>query len=94
MILTAIGVYSMNTRDPEAIAAREQIREITSGYPEILQMHGFYMDRAEKTIRFDIVISFDAKDRSAVCRKVYEQVQEAFPEYALQITMDTDFSEE
>ena len=94
VILTAVGVYSNNTRDPEASAAQEQIRGIISGFPEILQMHGFYMDRAEKEIRFDIVVSFDAKDRSAVYQKVCEQVQEAFPDYRLQITPDTDFSEE
>ncbi len=94
VILSAIGVYSMNTKDPEAAAARERIREIVSGFPEILQMHGFHMDQDEKSIRFDFVISFDAKDRSAVYQKVCERVGEAFPDYRLQITMDTDFSEE
>ena len=94
VLLTAVGVYSMNTKDPEAVAAREQVREIISGFPEILQMHGFYMERDAKAIRFDVVISFDAKDRGAVYRKVCEQVQEAFPDYTLQVTMDTDFSEE
>ncbi len=94
VVLAAVGVYSMNTRDPGAVKAREQIREIVSGFPEILQMHGFYMDQDEKTIRFDFVISFDAKDRRAVYREVCEQVQKTFPDYRLQITMDTDFSEE
>ena len=94
VLLTAIGVYSMNTRDPEAAAAREKVREIVSGFPEILQMHGFYMDRAEKTIRFDIIVSFDAKDRGAVYGQILGQVQEAFPDYRLQVIMDTDFSEE
>lgn len=94
VILTAVGVYSINTKDPEAVAAREQVREIVSGFPEILQMHGFYIDRDEKTVRFDVVVSFDAKDRGAVYQKVCEKVQEAFPEYRLQVTMDTDFSEE
>ena len=94
VILAAVGVYSMNTKDPEAVAAREQVRQIIAGFPEILQMHGFYIDRTEKAIRFDIVISFDAKDRGEVYRKVCEQVQESFPDYSLQVTMDTDFSEE
>ena len=94
VILTAVGVYSMNTLDPETVAAREQVGGIVSGFPEILQMHGFYMDREEKMLRFDIVISFDAKDRGAVYRAVCEQVQAAFPGYRLQVTMDTDFSEE
>lgn len=94
VLLTAVGVYSMNTKDPDAVAAREQVREIIAGFPEILQMHGFYLDQAEKAIRFDFVISFDAKDRWEVYRKVCEQVQEIFPDYSLQVTMDTDFSEE
>ena len=94
VILTAVGVYSINTRDPEAVAAREQVRQVISGFPEILQMHGFHLDQAEKAIRFDIVVSFDAKDRGAVYREVCEKVWELFPGYTLQVTMDTDFSEE
>ena len=94
VILTAIGVYSMNTKDPEAVAAREQVSGIVAGYPEILQMHGFYLDTQGKTIRFDIVVSFDAKDRSAVYQEICEKVEEAYPGYRLLVTMDTDFSEE
>ena len=94
VLLTGISVYSMNTKDPEAVAARERVREIVSGFPELLQMHGFHLDQAEKSIRFDVVVSFDAKDRKAVHRALCEQVQSAFPDYRLQITTDTDFSEE
>lgn len=93
VLLTAIGVYSLNTRDPEAVAAREQVRAIAEGHPYVLQMHGFYLDRQEKTLRFDIVVSFDAEDRSAVYREVCAAVQELYPDYTLQIAMDTDFSE-
>ena len=56
-------------------------------------MHGFYLDKEEKTIRFDIVVSFDAKDRSQVYREVCENVQNEYPDYSLQIAMDIDFSE-
>ena len=94
VLLTAIGIYAINTRDPEAVVAREQIQEIVSGFPEILQMHGFYLNQAAKIIRFDIVVSFDAEDRNAVYQKICERVQEAFPDYRLQIIQDTDFSEE
>ena len=93
VILTAIGVYSMNTKDPEAAAAREAVANLATTVPHVLQMHGFYLDEAAKTLRFDIVVSFDAQDRNAVYREVYERVQKAYPGYALQITMDTDFSE-
>ena len=94
IILTAVGVYSFNTTDPEAAAAREKVTAIVMAEPHVLQMHGFYLDKAAKTIRFDIVVSFDAKDRRKVYQQVSEKVQAAYPDYALQVTMDTDFSEE
>ena len=94
VILTAVGVYSVNTKDPEAIEVRERVRELVLGSQYVIQMHGFYVDRVEKTMRFDMVISFDAKDRSEVYRQVLAKVQNAFPDYMLQVTMDTDFSEE
>lgn len=94
VILTAIGVYSVNTKNPEAVAARKRISGIVMGSKYVLQMHGFYFDTVEKTIRFDVVVSFDAKDRLAVYKEVWSAVQEAYPDYTLQINMDTDFSEE
>ena len=94
VILTAIGVYSQNTKDPEAAAARKAVSELVIGQPYVLQMHGFNIDREAKTMRFDIVVSFDAPDRSAVYRNITERVQSAYPDYRLQVIMDTDFSEE
>ena len=94
VLLTAIGVYSVNTADPEAIEAREKVREIVMANPYVLQMHAFYLDKAEKTVRFDIVVSFEAKDRTQVYREIHDKVQEAFPGYSMQIAMDTDFTEE
>ena len=94
VLLTAIGVYSVNTGDPEAIEAREKVREIVMANPYVLQMHAFYLDKAEKTVRFDIVVSFEAKDRTQVYREIHDKVQEAFPGYTMQIAMDTDFTEE
>ena len=93
VILTAIGVYSINTKDPEAVKARNEISRIIMDHPYVLQMHGFYMDRKEKTIRFDVVISFDAPDRSRAVREICEKVQPAYPDYELQIALDRDFSE-
>jgi cation diffusion facilitator family transporter len=94
VILTAIGVYSVNTKDPEAVEAREKVTGIVMSHEHVLQIHGFYYDKAEKTIRFDFVVSFDAPDRRKVYQDVCEAVQKAYPDYTLQVAMDTDFSEE
>ena len=94
VILTAIGVYSVNTKDEEIMQAKRQVEEIVFSHDHVRQMHGFYLIRESQTMRFDIVISFDAKDRRAVYAKVVADVQKAFPDYHLQAAMDTDFAEE
>ena len=94
VILTAIGVYSVNTRDSEVMETRKKVSEIVFSNPYVRQMHGFYLSKDVKNMRFDIVVSFDAPDRRAVYRDVLCAVQDAFPEYTLQVAMDTDFAED
>ena len=94
VILTAIGVYSMNTRDEEIIETQKKVREIVFSHQYVKQMHGFYLIKDQKAMRFDIVVSFDAEDRKAVYEDVLADVQQAFPDYTLQVAMDTDFAEE
>ena len=92
VILTAVGVYSMNTKDTEISETRKAVRDIAMAHEYVKGMHGFYLDRAKKSIRFDVVISFDAEDRKAVYTSVVEDVQKAFPDYELRIAMDLDLS--
>ena len=94
VILTAIGVYSVNTKDEEVIRAKQQVEEIVFSHEHIREMHGFYLLKDRKTMRFDIVISFDAGDRKKLYNEVVADVQKAFPDYELQVAMDTDFTEE
>ena len=93
VILTAIGVYSVNTKDEENIRIREKVREIALSHEHVRQIHGFYLDQDEKTMRFDVVISFNAGDRREVYTQVVADVQQAFPDYQLQVAMDMDFAE-
>lgn len=91
--LTAIGVYSVNTRDPYVAEIREKVKETVLSRPYIREMHGFHLDPAAKEIRFDAVVSFDAPDRKAAYRETVEAARRLYPEYTFQIAMDTDFSE-
>ena len=93
VILTAIGVYSINTQDDEAKAIERKVREIVFSHEYILQMHGFYLTIETNTIRLDVVVSFDAPDRREVYKAIVSDVQKAFPDHKLQIALDTDFSE-
>ncbi len=94
VILTGIGVYSVNTKDEETINIRQKVKEIVLSHEYVTQMHGFYLQKEQKAIRFDVVVSFDAGDRRAVCNEVIADVQKAFPDYKLQVALDADFSED
>ena len=94
VLLTAIGVYSTNTKDPDVIRIRQAVQKIVFAHEHVRQMHGFYVLKDRKEMRFDVVISFDAGDRHAVYKEVIEDVHRAFPDYQLQVALDTDFSEE
>ncbi len=93
VILTAIGVYSLNTKNEKAVGMRNEISSLVLSKEHVLQMHGFYVNEEKKTIRFDVIVSFDAKDRRAVYDEICSEVAALYPDYSLEIVLDTDFSE-
>lgn len=48
VLLTAIGVYSVNTKDKEVIEKQKQVKEIALRQKYIRQIHGFYLIEKEK----------------------------------------------
>ena len=56
-------------------------------------MHGFYIDEKEKSISFDIIIDFKIKNREEVYRKIYDEVQNKYKDYEIEITLDVDISD-
>ena len=93
VILTAIGVYSVNTKNDYAAKVRDDVSKIVFKNEYALQMHGLYLNEEKKTIRFDVVVSFDAPDRKEVYQNIVKEVNKKYPDYTLQIALDTDFSD-
>lgn len=94
VLLTAIGVYSVNTKDKEVIEKQKQVKEIALRQKYIRQIHGFYLIENEKKMRFDLVVSFDAENRMVAFKEAIAKIQKAFPGYRIYATMDADFTEE
>ena len=92
VILTGIGVYSYNTGGGEAAQMRNQVQEIVLRHDWALQLHGFYADLEEKTIRFDVVLSFDIGPQEAL-EVLCGEIQELYPDYKIQIVPDVDISD-
>ncbi|MBR3298118.1 MAG: cation transporter [Clostridia bacterium] len=92
IILTGIGVYSFNTSDDEAARMRNAVQKAVLSHDWALQMHGFYADSEKKTLRFDVVVSFDAPRREAM-ETLYREIGEMYPEYELLIIPDADVAD-
>jgi divalent metal cation (Fe/Co/Zn/Cd) transporter len=91
--MSAVGIYSVNTKQDSARVIREKVSEIVLSHKEIIQMHGFYIDETEKTMRFDIIVSFDSLNMQQLFTHVVDDVKEAFPDYDVQVQFDTDISD-
>jgi len=91
--LSAIGIYSHNSDKSEAAKYIEKIKEITDEYKDVLQIHGFYVNKTDKLIKFDIIISFDAKDRESQYKEIFEKVSRKFPGFNVHINLDADMSD-
>lgn len=93
VVLTAIGIYSLNSTDKLAIKIKNTIEELVLMNPYILQKHGFYFNREDASVRFDLVVSFDAKDRKQIFENVVSKIQQHYPEYKIEAVMDTEYSD-
>ncbi|MBQ7277973.1 MAG: cation transporter [Clostridia bacterium] len=92
VILTGIGLYSFNTKDDEAAMIQNRVTNLVMSHEWALQMHGFYADTAKKTLRFDVVLSFDVVPRTAI-EELCAEITAIYPDYQLQITPDVDITD-
>jgi len=92
VILTGIGVYSFNTQDDEAARLRNAVQEAVLSHEWALQLHGFYADTQNKSLRFDVVLSFDVDKREAM-QIMTREVTALCPGYALLIVPDVDVAD-
>ncbi len=92
IILTGIGVYSYNTSDDEAAGMRNEVQKTVMAHDWALQMHGFYADTEKKTIRFDVVVSFDV-DRKEAIETLYGELNTLYPGYDVLIVPDVDIAD-
>ena len=92
IILTGIGIYSYNTSNDEAARMRDRIQKEVLKNDWALQMHGFYVDFEKKTIRFDVVVTFDI-DRKVAMEAINNAVNTLYPDYVPTVVLDADISD-
>lgn len=89
IILIALGIYSFNTKNKQASEIRNTVEKKILKNDWALQVHGFYADTKIKTMRFDVVLSFDIKSEVAV-EKIKKEIGKLYPDYTIQTVADLD----
>ena len=92
VILHTIGVYSIDKKDPETRAIYDDIRELVFKNPNVLEMHGFSVDKKARSIVFDIVIDFKEPDQDSLHAEILKECRKLYPDYKINIILDTDTS--
>lgn len=93
VVLAAVGIYSMNTKNDRAAEIRTRVTEIVMSHEYAVQMHGFYVDEKLKRITCDIIIDFAAPDINAEYEHIIADIESEYPEYDTHITLDFDISD-
>ena len=93
VIITAVGIYSFNTDDPEVNEMREKIYRIIKARKDVLQVHGFYADKSSKIISVDYITDFDADDPKRDYQEIFDEIQALYPDYEIRLTLDLDISD-
>ena len=89
IILIALGIYSFNTKNKQASEIRNTVEKEILKNDWALQVHGFYADTKIKTMRFDVVLSFDIKAEEAI-KNIKKEIKKLYPDYTIQIVADLD----
>lgn len=90
VILTGIGIYSVNTRDDRILEMRRTIGRLVTSHDGVLQMHGFYVDQEKKRISFDVIIDYALMDRESLFEHIREDVKKEYPDYEISMALDID----
>ena len=85
MVISAIVLYAGIT------SLIESVKSIINKVRNIIQMHGFYVDKVNKDMRFDVVMTFDINHSEGVSILI-EELHKVFPEYHITINPDIDVS--
>ncbi|WP_044914843.1 cation diffusion facilitator family transporter [Butyrivibrio sp. WCE2006] len=92
--IEGISIYSQNSEGSQAGRLRNEIaRNIIGKHENVKQIHGFYLDEVNGRVVFDMVVSFNEKDRQKLREEVISELKAMHPQYEYNINLDRDFSD-
>ena len=90
--IMTVGVYAKHEETEESRRVKAVIDDVVKGFPEVIQVHGFYIDEETATVNFDVIISLDSKDERGIYKQIHDILHEKLPDYHVHIVLDRDYS--
>ena len=91
-IALTIGIYAANDQG-EFGEIKEAVQTIINDYKNVLQLHGFYVDKAKSNVYFDLIMEFEEEHKEEIRDEIIERIQEKFPEYNYNVILDSDITD-
>ena len=91
-IALTIGIYAANDKG-EYGKMKKEIVKIIKEYSSVLQLHGFYVNKAKKNVYFDLIIDFDEKNKEHLLKDIIEKLKTKYNDYNFNIILDSDISD-
>lgn len=90
--MLGLTIYAENSRDEDIAAMKKSVRKIVEDIPHVTGMYGFYLDKIDKEIKFDVVTDFDAEDSRSIEREIAEKTAALYPDYNIRINVKKDIA--
>ena len=92
-IILTVGIYATNNIDPETLEIKEYLISLINEHKEIINYHGFYVDKSRMVITIDMIFDFKCKNAYEIKEEIVKKMQEKYSEFYFDIILDTDFSD-
>lgn len=92
-IVLTVGIYASNTDNKAYADMKNKLLEQIAEIPEILQMHGFYVEEDKMQVSFDLIIDFQSERMHEIRDSLTERMKQLYPAYDFAVIFDSDFSD-
>lgn len=91
-ITLTIGIYAANDKG-EFGEIKKSLVNIVKDYKSVLQVHGFYVDKAKHNVYFDLIIDFEEENKEAVLEEIVGKMKKEYKDYNFNAILDSDISD-
>ena len=91
-IALTIGIYAAND-EGEYGEIKQDIESIIKQYKSVLQVHGFYVDKAKSNVYFDLILDFEEENKTQILNEIVEKLKQKYENYNFNVILDSDITD-